>query len=86
MSMQTIGDQADRRLEGILNGYPADYYDKYSARIAPITADQIKETMNKYVQQDKMIVVVVGQADAVKPQLEKLGVPVEVVPVPKGRE
>ncbi len=86
MSMQTITDQAGRRLEGILNGYPADYYDKYSSRIAPITAQQIKDVMNKYVSQDKMVVVVVGQADVVKPQLEKLGVPMEVVAAPKGNE
>jgi zinc protease len=83
MAMQTIDDQADRRLEGILNGYPADYYDKYAARIAEVSADQIKAVMNKYVQQDKMIVVVVSQAGVVKEQLEKLGVPVEVVPAPK---
>jgi zinc protease len=86
MAMQTISDQADRRLEGILNGYPVDYYDKYSSRIAEVSADQIKATVGKYVQQNRMVVVVVAQAGAVKEQLEKLNVPVEVVPAPKGRE
>ena len=29
MDMQTIGQQAGYRVDGILNGYPIDYYDKY---------------------------------------------------------
>ncbi|HEY4329223.1 MAG TPA: pitrilysin family protein [Phycisphaerae bacterium] len=79
MSMETISDQAARRVDGMLNGYPADYYDKYSQRISQVDTAQIKTIMNKYAQEDHMIVVVVAPAAAVKDQLEKLG-KVEVVP------
>jgi zinc protease len=78
MTMETISDQASRRLDGILNGYPIDYYDKYAQRISQVTADQVRADMTKYVQENRSIVVVVGPAESVRPQLEKLG-KVEVV-------
>src|SRR5207244_2120769 len=33
MSMQTVEQQATRRVDAVLNGYPVDYYDKYAQRI-----------------------------------------------------
>jgi len=80
MTMETIRDQATRRIDGILNGYPIDYYDKYAQRISQATPDQVRANMTKYVQENHMVVVVVGPAEAIKPQLEKLG-KVEVIPV-----
>jgi len=79
MSMQTVQDQADYRIIGILNGYPADYYDKYAERVGQVNADQVKTAMDKYVQEDHMTVVVVGPAETLRPQLEKVG-PVQVIP------
>ena len=34
MGMQTIGQQAGYRVDGILNGYPIDYYDTYPEHVA----------------------------------------------------
>ena len=84
MSMQTIGQQASFRVEGILNDYPVDYYDQYPARIAEVTADQVREVMSRYVKDGQMTIIVVAPAEQVKSQLEKLG-PVEVVPMPAHR-
>jgi zinc protease len=81
MGMQTVGAQADRRLEGLLNGYPIDYYDNYPEHINAVTADQIREVMNKYVKDDAMTIVVAAPASVVKPQLDALG-PVTVIPMP----
>jgi zinc protease len=81
MGMQTIEQQAGTRTDGILNGYPIDYYDKYPARLAEVTADQVREVMNKYVIPDGFTIVVVAPAKAVKAELEKLGT-VEVRPMP----
>ena len=77
--MMIIRDQANRRVDGILNGYPIDYYDKYAERISQATPDQVRADMTKYVQEKNIVVVVVGPADAIKPQLEKLG-KLEVIP------
>jgi zinc protease len=81
MSMQTVSDQAAQRVTGVLNGYPIDYYDKYAARIGQVTAGDLQEVMKQYVQDDKLTIVVVAPATAVKEQLEKIG-KVEVLPMP----
>ena len=85
MDVQTIGAQAGYRVDGILNGYPIDYYDKYPQRIAEVTAGQIRDVVNKYVKDGEMTIVVVAPAKLVRAQLEKLG-EVEVVPMPAQRE
>jgi zinc protease len=86
MQMQTIDQQADRRLEGILNDYPADYYDHYAQRVAAVTADQIRETMQKYVDPAVMQIVVVAPAAGSTEALSRLG-DVKVKPMPgKGEE
>ena len=78
MNMETVQDQASYRVTGILNGYPIDYYDKYADRVGTVTADQIKDAMDKYVQEDHMTIVVAGPADTLKAQLEKIA-PVQVI-------
>ena len=85
MEAQTIAQQASMRFEGILNNYPIDYYDKYPQRLAEVSADQVRDVMNKYVKDDQMVFVVVAPASVVKEQLEKLGT-VEVLPMPLRRE
>jgi zinc protease len=84
MDMQTIAQQASRRIDGILNDYPLDYYDVYAQRLGRVTADQAREVMGKWVRDDAMTIVVVAPAREVKAQLEALG-PVEVVPMPSSR-
>ncbi len=85
MGMQTIQQQAGYRVDGILNNYPIDYYDKYPARIGEVTAEQVHEVMNRYVKDGEMVIVVVAPAEAVRGQLERLG-EVEVVPMPAQRK
>jgi zinc protease len=85
MSMQTIGQQATYRVDGILNDYPIDYYDNYPAKIGAISAEDVKAVMNKYVDDSRVTIVVVAPADQVKEQLKRLG-EVEVIPMPAKRE
>jgi zinc protease len=84
MGMQTIQQQASYRVDGILNGYPLDYYDVYPEKVAAVSADQIRELMNKYVVPNQFTVVVVAPAKAVQAELEKLG-KVTVIPMPNQR-
>jgi zinc protease len=85
MGMQTIQDQANTRTDGILNGYPIDYYDRYPSKLAEVSAAQVRDVMNKYVKPAGFTIVVVGPAAQIKPQLDKLGT-VEVRPMPSLRE
>jgi predicted Zn-dependent peptidase len=72
MEMETIGQQAGRRIDQILNDYPIDYWDKYPQRIAQVTADQVRDVMNKYVSDD-MTIVIVGPAQTIEEQVKTLG-------------
>jgi zinc protease len=84
LQTQTIQQQAGRRVDTVLNDYPVDYYDHYAERIAEIEASQVREVMEKYVQPDRMSIVVVAPAKLVKEQLEKIG-DVTVVEMPLAR-
>jgi zinc protease len=88
LEMQTISQQAAKRTDGILNGYPIDYYDKYAEKTAQVNADQVRDVMNKYVLDDRFTIVVVAPATQVKEQLEKLvesPTDLEVRPMPMKR-
>ena len=85
MSMQTIGQQAGMRLDGLLNGYPVDYYDVYPQHINAVTIDQVRAVMSKYVNENAMTIVVAAPASVVLDQLNKLG-EVTVVPMPLARD
>ncbi|HVT87829.1 MAG TPA: pitrilysin family protein [Tepidisphaeraceae bacterium] len=84
MEMQTVAQQAGRRLDQVLNGYPIDYWDTLPQHLADVKPEQIRAVMNKYVNEDRMIYVIVAPG-VVKQQLEKLG-DVEVRPMPLNRE
>src|SRR6202035_1406210 len=58
--------------------FPADYWDKYPAKITAITADDVQRVARKYIDPTTMQVVAVGDAGKIKPVLEKYG-PVELV-------
>ncbi|HEV2523091.1 MAG TPA: pitrilysin family protein [Candidatus Acidoferrales bacterium] len=53
--------------------FPADYWDKYPAQIASITADDVQRVAKKYINPATMQVVAVGDAGKIKPVLEKYG-------------
>jgi zinc protease len=85
MGMQTIQQQASYRVDGILNGYPLDYYDVYPEKVSAVTAERVRDLMKKYVDTARFDVVVVAPAEKVKAELEKLG-EVKVVPMPAKRD
>jgi zinc protease len=58
--------------------FPADYWDKYPAQIAAISAEDVQRVARKYVDPGTMQVVAVGDAGKIKSVLEKYG-PVELV-------
>jgi zinc protease len=84
MEMQTIAQQAQRRIDVVLNKYPLDYYDNLPARIAQVTDAQIQDVMNRYVKPEETLIVVVAPAEKVQEQLQSLG-KVEVRPMPLKR-
>jgi zinc protease len=58
--------------------FPADYWDKYPAQVAAVTADAVQRVAQKYIDPATMQVVAVGDASKIKAVMEKYG-PVETV-------
>jgi len=62
------------RLQSIdLYGLPEDYYSTYAERVTGVTPKAAHELAKKYIDPKNLVVVVVGKAAEVRPQLEKLG-------------
>ncbi|RIA43981.1 putative Zn-dependent peptidase [Hephaestia caeni] len=61
---------------------PDDYYATLAGRFRGLTIGQLDAAARKVLDPDKLVWVVVGDAAKVKPQLDSLGLPVEVVKAP----
>jgi predicted Zn-dependent peptidase len=59
---------------------PDDYYARITQRYRAMTRDQLDQQIRRVIEPDKLIWVVVGDATLVRPQLDSLGLPVEVIP------
>jgi len=57
---------------------PDDYWDSFRERITEVDAQAALDAAKKYIKTDRSLIVVVGQAAAIKPTLEKYG-PVTVL-------
>jgi len=62
----------------VLYGRPDNYWETVAPRYQRMTAAELDAAARATIDPDRMVWVVVGDAASVKPQLEKLGLPVEV--------
>jgi zinc protease len=63
-----------------LYGRPDDYQETLASRTRALTAAQLDEAARQVIKPDQFVWVVVGDASVVRPQLESLGLPLEVRP------
>lgn len=56
-----------------LYGLPKDYYKTFRAKVKAITAAEVLETAKKYLQPGRTLIILSGDAKAVKTSLEKFG-------------
>jgi predicted Zn-dependent peptidase len=59
---------------------PDNYYSTITARYRALTLPELNQAISRAIDPAKAIWVVVGNAATVKPQLDAIGLPVEVVP------
>jgi predicted Zn-dependent peptidase len=52
---------------------PADYWDRYAERVMAVTKEQVQATARRYLAQDRLQIVVVGDPEQVTEPLKKLG-------------
>lgn len=79
ISHQSPDSLADALGDIAFYGLPRDYYDTYLDRIAGVTAADVRRVLPRFPF-DRALIVVLGQAGAVRKDLETLG-PVKVVPL-----
>ena len=75
-TVQTASDIASRLVDMELYGLPADYFDRYRENIAAVSKDEITRVATKYLNPDRILIVVVGSAKEIREPLGTLGMPI----------
>lgn len=75
-SVQTASDIAGRLVDMELYGLPEDYFDHYRERIAGVTKEEVERVAKKYLDPDKVLIVIVGNASQIREPLGTLGMQV----------
>ena len=83
LRMETTGQIASRIAQLIVYDLPEDYYRRYRDRVREVTRDQVAGAARQHIRPGELCTVVVGDADAVVPQLEALNIGAVVV---RGRD
>ncbi|HEX2059854.1 MAG TPA: pitrilysin family protein [Thermoanaerobaculia bacterium] len=74
-TVQTATDIASRLVDMELYGLPEDYFDRYRENIAAVTREEITRVANKYLDPDRVLIVIVGNAKDIREPLGTLGFP-----------
>jgi len=59
-------------------GYPADFLERYRAGVEKVTAADVTRVALKYIQPEKLAIVVVGNTKEIEPPLDTLGKPTQL--------
>ena len=75
-TVQTASDIGSRLVDMELYRLPEDYFDRYRENIANVTKEDIAHVANKYIDPERVIIVIVGNAKEIREPLGTLGMPV----------
>lgn len=75
-TVQTASDIASRLTDMELYDLPQDYFDRYRENIAAIGKDDIVRVAKKYIDPDRALIVIVGNAAQIREPLGTLGYPI----------
>ncbi|MDB5693410.1 MAG: hypothetical protein JWO81_2473, partial [Alphaproteobacteria bacterium] len=81
-SFETGGDVLTGMRQNDMYGRPDNYYETLASRYRSLTAADLDAAARHAIDPSKLVWVVVGDAAKVRPQLEKLGLPVEAAGAP----
>jgi zinc protease len=76
-TVQSSSDIAGRILDMELYNLPHDYFDRYRENIVAVGAEDIARVANKYIDPDRSLIVIVGNAAQIREPLSKLGLPIQ---------
>jgi predicted Zn-dependent peptidase len=78
MGLETSSSVADALVDLDVHGLPEDSLDTYRARVRATDSDDIARAARDLLHPDRAVIVLVGPAEQIVPQVEDLG-PVEVI-------
>jgi len=73
MSVENEKRMGERLQEIDLYGLPADFYKTYAAKVAGLKPEKASELAQKYIDPNDLVIIAVGEAKEIVPQLEKFG-------------
>jgi zinc protease len=82
-SLQTTTGLAERLETLAVYGLPDDYYDRFPATVMAVDRDGVLAAARRHLRPDELVVVAVGPAAELAPQLAELG-PLELHTAPVG--
>lgn len=79
-TFQTVEDIADHLAELVAYGLPDDYFNRYQERILAVTPAEVREAARRYLDPERVAIVVVGDRAIIEEPVRALGLgPVEVL-------
>jgi zinc protease len=75
-TVQSATDIASRLLDMELYGLSQDYFDRYRENIAAVTKADVARVAQKYIDPDRLLIVIVGSAKVIREPLGTLGIPI----------
>ena len=79
---ETLNDLATHLEEMVVYNLPDDTYQSYVGAIAKVTPAEVQKAAARYIQPDKMAIVIVGDRKAIEPGIAALSLgPLRVVPL-----
>jgi zinc protease len=78
ITLSTQSGLAELMLQSYMLGLPGDYLERYRERVEAVTAAQLQQIVRRCILTDRIAIVVVGDADKLRKQLEAIG-PVELL-------
>ena len=80
LTLQTTSGVASRLAELVLYGLPHDYFDRYPGQVLAVGTEEVQRVANDYLLPEEAAVVIVGDAAAIRAEIDALDLgPVEVV-------
>ncbi|HJW95587.1 MAG TPA: pitrilysin family protein [Thermoanaerobaculia bacterium] len=76
-TVQSASDIAGRLLDIELYGLPENYFDHYRESIGGVTKEDVERVAKKYIDPDRALIVIVGNAKQVREPLGALGYPIQ---------
>ena len=79
-NFETTRGTADALAQSWTYGLPADYYTTYADKVRAVTAADVQRVADKYIQPDKLAVVIIGDRKTIEPGVKALNLgPVNIV-------